>query len=225
MPEICLFEEEDVKDMPVMMPQRKRWNKRKISELAEAAQPLELHFGKKLKEWFCPEEGFTVKPHVNKFHRHDFQILHKDYPEKPVFIELESGKNQDQWQNNIMDNRRKWVYGLNVLSRKIMEGQHYHIFIKHNNAGNSFFACTYDFVQKHGQVRKLGRHSLGFETDSVIYAIPWSFAGPEQPHPDFCVDDPVKLKNLVKRQWNLNSAEEGKDICADDDDEKKTINA
>jgi hypothetical protein len=223
MPEVCLFEEEETNEVEakVGMPQRKRWNKRKISELAEAAQPLELHFGEKLKEWFPEVEGFTVMPHANKFHRHDFQILHKDYPNQPVFIELESGKNQEQWQNNIMDNRRKWVYGLNVLSRKIMEGQHYHIFIKHNNAGNSFFACTYDFVQKHGQVRTLGRHSLGFETDSVIYAIPWSFAGPEQPHPDFCVDDPLKLKDLVKRQWTNQSADETKDVCEDEKQEIK----
>jgi hypothetical protein len=126
-------------------------------------------------------------------------VKHVDHPGSTVYIELECGKDQKQWVSSIHDNRARWVYGLNVLSRKVSEGQHYHVFIKHNAEGNSFFACTYGFVKQYGKLHPLARHSLQFVTDSVVYAIPWQFV--DQPNPvqnQFCTDNPLHLKALIK---------------------------
>lgn len=186
-----------------MLTNRRIWNKRKISELAEDAKPLEIAFGNQLKQWLTGDQSdskFTVEPHVNKYNRHDLIIRHQDYPDNPLFIELECGKDQVQWKSSVQDNRQKWVLGLNVLSRKISEGKHFHVFIKHNVDCNSFFACTFEYAAQVGKVRYLRKHSLNFKTDNVVYSIPWS----ETEKPDlkeFCMDDKDKLKELFQFIW------------------------
>lgn len=197
-----LFDEDDVpvRPPPAKRPDRKTWDRSAIHHWAGESQPLEVQFGERLKEWFTPEEGFEVKWHTNAFHRHDFVIGHRDYAGRTALIELECGKNQPQWIKSILDNRQRWPYGLNVLSRKVAEGQHYDIFIKHNVAGTSFFACTYDLA-KTGRVVTLPRHSLQFKTDDVVYSLPWSLVEQPSPvpHPQFCADDVPQLKAMVIR--------------------------
>ena len=184
-----------------MLTNRRIWNKRKISELANDAKPLEIAFGNQLKQWLSHDSNITIEPHTNKFNRHDLVVHHKDFPDSPLFIELECGKDQVQWKTRVQDNREKWVMGLNVLSRKISEGKHFHIFIKHNVACNSFFACTFEYAAQVGKVRYLRKHSLNFNTDSVVYSIPWQET--ETPNlEEFCMDDATKLREMMLLTWN-----------------------
>jgi len=176
---------------------RTNWDRNAIHQLAVQSEHLEIKFGEKLQQWFTLAEGFTVQHHADKFNRHDYIITHKDYPDRKVLLELECGKNQPQWINNINDNRQRWRYGLNVLSRKVCDGQNYDVFIKHNETGSSFFACTFDFVREHGKKTVLHRTSVGFITDTTVYAIPWIFVDEKDTQDCFCVDDPSRLRDMV----------------------------
>lgn len=196
-----LFDEDDLperlqKRHKPDLPQRQTWNRAAIHNLAVESQPSEIEFGERLKQWFCSSDGYTVKWHINQFHRHDFIISHASLPERKAYIELECGKDQTQWVSSIDDNRQRWKYGLNVLSRKIAEGQHYDVFIKYNRTGTSFFACTYDFARREGVVTTLRKHSLNFKTDSTVYAIPWSWVD-DRDTVEFCADDPIRLRRMV----------------------------
>lgn len=185
---------------PLKKPNRGSWNHAAIHSLAVESEPLEVAFGEAMAKRL---EGFCVMPHMSRFNRHDF-VVTLDLPNTPdvqltkprVLVELECGKTQSQWISSIMDNKERWKYGLNVLSRKVTEGQHYDIFIKHNAACNSFFACTYDFVKREGCETKLWKHSLNFATDSVVYSIPWEWY--DKQSDQFCCDDWGKLGTMLR---------------------------
>ena len=205
-PSFCFFEDKDdstssnkVQSSPTIQPipviQRYTWNKKQIDTLARSSEVYEKLFGANLKTWLGDE--YEVKPHDNKFNRHDFYVSKKSNPSRVVWIELECGVTQDQWQSNINENRKRWVQGLNVVSRKIAEGKHFDVFIKHNKACNSFFAASYDFIKKNGKVIVQSKNSLKFKTDNTIYALPWTCVG--QSLDDFVTDDPQQLKKLLDR--------------------------
>lgn len=179
-------------------PQRKTWDYNNIDRLARSAEIYEKKFGETLQTWLGSD--FKVQPHENKFHRHDLIVSRVGYPTKHIKIELECGVTQTQWVSALHENRAKWVQGLNVISRKIVEGQHFTLFIKHNMACNSFFAATYDFIKKNGIVKKQAQNSLGFKTDNVIYSIPWTFVvDSSNIHPEFCFDNASHLKDQIQR--------------------------
>ena len=175
-------------------PQRHTWDKGQIDKLARSSEVYEKLFGANLQTWLGSE--YVVQPHQNKFNRHDFFLFKKSNPSKQVGIELECGVTQDQWTQHIHDNRKRWVQGLNVVSRKIVEGQHFDVFIKHNKSCNSFFAATYDFIKQNGKIVIQTQNSLKFKTDNTIYALPWALIE-EESHADFVTDDPEKLKTLL----------------------------
>lgn len=178
---------------------RKTWNHGAISQLANEAKPLEVQFGNELNKFLTQlDANIRVRPHENKFHRHDLIIEHQDHSDKKVLIELECGKTQSQWCSSIEDNRKKWPMGLNVLSRKISEGQHYDIFIKHNVACNSFFAATYDMIKQYGKPARIYNHSLHFKTDSNVFAIPWTCVDEQLTIDGFCTDNWGILLNMIK---------------------------
>jgi len=182
------------------LPQRHTWDKAHIDQLARSSETYEVQFGSQLQRWLGPE--YVVQPHSHKFRRHDFLISRTADPARKIGIELECGVTQEQWLQRLTDNRRRWVQGLNVVSRKIVEGQHFDIFIKHNKACNSFFAATYAFIKQHGRVLTQTRNSLSFQTDNTIYALPWSLVDQEQQGqhvPEFVSDDTARLKALVDR--------------------------
>jgi hypothetical protein len=176
------------------LPDRKKWDKKKIDTLARSSEVFEKTFGERLQEWIG--DSFQVQPHENKFNRHDFYVFKKDNPQKKVWIELECGVTQDQWKQSVDDNRRRWVQGLNVVSRKIVEGKHFDVFIKHNTACNSFFASSYDFIKSQGKVQTQKSNSLKFKTDNTIYSLPWSLV--DDKHPGLVVDDKTKLSELIQ---------------------------
>lgn len=203
---MATFYDSDEETEPVVRaPKRKTWDKISVHKCAVDTQHLEIMFGEKLKEWFTPELGWTVHWHENPYHRHDFYLQHEAFPEKRVLIELECGKDQVQWVSQIQDNRSRWPFGLNVLSRKIAEGKHYDVFIKYNLTGTSFFAATYDFILAQGRPVQLKKHSLKFKTDATVYSLPWSLVEQPEAHRDFCVDAPTALIELVTRQLHKTS--------------------
>lgn len=191
-PPLLSLDKSSIVDIPAR-PQRHTWDKGQIDKLARSSEVYEKLFGANLQTWLGSE--YEVQPHQNKFNRHDFFLFKKTNPSKKVWIELECGVTQDQWNQHIHDNRKRWVQGLNVVSRKIVEGQHFNVFIKHNKACNSFFAATYDFIKKNGKVVIQTQNSLKFKTDNTIYALPWALV--DSPHEEFVTDDPLKLKALV----------------------------
>jgi hypothetical protein len=176
------------------LPERKTWDKQSIDSLARSSEVFEKTFGSNLQEWLG--DTVQVQPHENKYNRHDFYVFKKDNPQKRLWIELECGVTQDQWKSSIHDNRRRWVQGLNVVSRKIVEGKHFDLFIKHNTACNSFFASSYEFIKTHGKVQTQKTNSLKFKTDNTIYSLPWSLV--DQHHPDLIVDDREKLCTMIQ---------------------------
>ena len=118
---------------------------------------------------------------------------------KTIRIELECGVMQGQWISKISDNRMKWVQGLNVVSRKISEGQHFSIFIKHNMECNSFFAATYNFIKTHAHMKVQKTNAVKFKTDNVVFSIPWSFI--TEKREDFCYDDFESLRILIENHF------------------------
>lgn len=176
------------------LPERKTWDKKSIDSLARSSEVFEKTFGSNLQEWLG--DTVQVQPHENKYNRHDFYVFKKENPQKKLWIELECGVTQDQWKTSILDNRRRWVQGLNVVSRKIVEGKHFDLFIKHNTACNSFFASSYEFIKTHGKVKTQTSNSLKFKTDNTIYSLPWSLV--DQHHPDLIVDDNEKLCTMIQ---------------------------
>ena len=109
---------------------------------------------------------------------------------------------QKQWIASIHENRTQWVQGLNVVSRKISEGQHFSIFVKHNMACNSFFAATYKFIKTHGIVKVQKKNAISFKTDNVVYSIPWSFVDNHNDSQDFCFDNFEALRILIEKEFN-----------------------
>lgn len=180
------------------LPERKTWDKKSIDTLARSSEVYEKTFGSNLQEWLG--DAFQVQPHENKFNRHDFYVTKKDNSQKKLWIELECGVTQDQWKMSVQDNRRRWVQGLNVVSRKIVEGKHFDLFIKHNTACNSFFATSYEFIKAQGKVQTQKANSLKFKTDNTIYSLPWSLV--DQNHPNLIVDDKEKLCEAIRSFFN-----------------------
>lgn len=175
-------------------PRRSTWDHQRIDHLARSSEVYEKQFGAHLQTQLGAD--YVVEPHANKFNRHDYVVYRRDSPDRKVWVELECGVTQTQWTTSLSDNRAKWVQGLNVLSRKIAEGQHFDLFIKHNKTGQSFFAATYEFIKTHASVHRQSRHSLGFTTDNVVYSLPWSYV--DQPsHAEFCFDDFSRLQRLL----------------------------
>ena len=124
-----------------------------------------------------------------------------EFVTKSIRIELECGVMQKQWISCIHENRPQWVQGLNVVSRKIAEGQHFSIFIKHNMACNSFFAATYDFIKTHGIMKVQRKKAISFKTDNVVYSIPWSFVDEKDRYNtsvEFCFDNFDDLQILIE---------------------------
>jgi len=176
--------------------QRATWNHAAISKWARETETFELGFLDLLKEKLPETLGFHVRGHENKRNRHDVIVEHRDFPNQKVLLELECGTGQSQWLESLFDNRDKWVFGLNILSRKISEGKHYDIFVKHNMAGKSFFAARYGWILEHGLVVHLKKHSLHFKTDSTVYSIPWAAVSNDKPY-DFCFDDFASLQKMM----------------------------
>lgn len=176
-------------------PQRRQWNRPRIDKWAQEAARYELEFGQQLQTWLGPD--YVVQPHANKFQRHDFVVHRRERPDVRVKVELECGIKQAQWQNHLSDNRSRWVQGLNVLSRKVVEGQHFDVFIKHSKTHRSFFAATYEFIKTRARAHQQRRHSLDFVTDDVVWSIPWTYV--DAPVEGFCFDDPEQLKGLLNR--------------------------
>lgn len=184
-------------------PDRTRWHRSSIGAWVQQSQPFEVKFVDQLAKWLTQHQSdLCIIPHRESKHRHDAIVTSARFPGTELLVELECGMNQPQWQQNLLQNRTRWKYGLNVLSRKVSEGKHYDIFIKHNRTGESFFACSYDFIQHQGQLVQLRGHSLGFKTDDHVFAIDWKWVespnhGNEQI--EFCYDSSARLVALMEQ--------------------------
>jgi hypothetical protein len=211
----------------IMKPKRHTWDHLQIDKLARSSEIYEKKFGEILQTklganfkvtphdnkynrfdfMITKESSSVISSSENEHGAPRYTILgilkehetsqSSKYP-KTIRLELECGVMQGQWVSNINENRSKWVQGLNVVSRKISEGQHFSIFIKHNMACNSFFAATYDFIKSHSTVKIQKTNAIKFKTDNVVYSMPWSVIDNSFETKDFCYDDFEALKTLIE---------------------------
>lgn len=112
-------------------------------------------------------------------------------------VELECGTTQSKW-DSVLGMYPYWKYGLNVLTRKCVEGR-WDIFIKYNTKLNSFFALTYPFLMEVGKIKEGISHSLGYNTNNNVISVAW----------EDIVNDPAKMVyddfGLLIEMFNINA--------------------
>ena len=153
-----------------------------VNSLYDKTHVMEFLFCDKLNK-FVPEDyakhGLFFQINViDKFSKHDIKLIQIS-PEKEektlIRIEHEHAWTQHDW----VDFFPPYWDGLHLLERKFRDKNEdkLDLFVKTSLNFKSLFAvdCRGCFVQKtFGPPEVLKKHSLGFETDNIIYNIDWN---------------------------------------------------
>jgi hypothetical protein len=122
--------------------------------------------------WICAGLVFEIRP-SHQYGKYDARLCWiEENREKKVIakIELEFGKNQEDWDSDIP--RDKWRRGISLLKRKDYDASQ--LFIKMSPTYNSIILVdTRDNFVQNNTISDKTPHNMGFITHEDCYVFPW----------------------------------------------------